>query len=390
MDNSYLKKELYQLFSENKGIFEFLQLGSLDGVWYWDLENPENEWLSPRFWEVLGYDPNTKEHLASEWQGIIHPEDLEVALENFDKHCADPTHPYDQIVRYKHQDNSTVWIRCRGMAIRNSENKPIRMLGAHTDISTLKRTELELQERNKELSDLNRQLNDFSHMVSHDLKVPLAQISKLARDLTATDEGNLSDRHNMKLDMIAGISQRLEKLIQGMLQLANADHGEAFESVDLSTLIHQVVGDMDHLLQLSSAKIEIDVDADIWGDPAQLYQVFLNLIDNAIKYRRNEAEPTIKITSQVVPERRISSFHNEKVCRISISDNGLGFDENQLPRVLSPFQRLHSTEVEGSGIGMATVNKIINHHNGSIGAKSQVGIGSTFLITLPLNSGNMH
>jgi len=116
---SYLEKELYALFQEDAYLFDFLQRGSLDGVWYWDLENRENEWMSPRFWHVLGFDPAEREHLSSEWQDLIHPEDLKVALDNLELHCDDPDHPYDQIVRYRHKDGSTVWVRCRGIAIRD-------------------------------------------------------------------------------------------------------------------------------------------------------------------------------------------------------------------------------------------------------------------------------
>ena len=141
----YLKRELYDLIRKDSSIFEFLQRGSLDGIWYWNLEMPEDEWMSPGFWELLGYDPEEKEHLASEWKDLIDPDDLKMALENFSKHCADPAHPYDQIVRYRHGDGSTVWVRCRGIAIRKEAGKPVRLLGAHTDLTQLKRTEEQLR-----------------------------------------------------------------------------------------------------------------------------------------------------------------------------------------------------------------------------------------------------
>lgn len=150
MRDNYLKSELYDLVKNDPSIFEFIQSGSLDGIWYWDLVNLENEWMSPKFWETLGYDPDEKKHLASEWQDIIFEEDLELATDNFGKHCADPDHPYDQIVRYKHKDGSTVWIRCRGLAIRDENGNPIRMLGAHTDITDLKETEKEILRLTKE------------------------------------------------------------------------------------------------------------------------------------------------------------------------------------------------------------------------------------------------
>jgi len=150
MEENYLKKELYELINADTSIFEFIQSGSLDGIWYWDLENPENEWMSPKFWETLGYNPDEKKHLANEWQDIIYQEDLKLAIENLEKHCANPNHPYDQIVRYKHINGSTIWIRCRGLAIRDKNGTARRMLGAHLDITSLKETEKEISRLTRE------------------------------------------------------------------------------------------------------------------------------------------------------------------------------------------------------------------------------------------------
>lgn len=140
----YLKAELYERIKTDESIFEFIQEGSFDGLWYWDLENPENEWMNDRFWTVLGYNPDEMPHKSSAWKSIINQEDLKVATENFVKHCENPNHPYDQIVRYTHKDGSTKWIRCRGLAIRDANGKPIRMLGAHQDISGIKNSETAL------------------------------------------------------------------------------------------------------------------------------------------------------------------------------------------------------------------------------------------------------
>ena len=150
-ETHYLEEELYQLVQGDRSIFEFLQSGSLDGIWYWDLENPENEWMSPQFWATLGYDPKKQKHLASEWQDLINPEDLQVAFDNFRKHCADPNHPYDQVVRYRHKNGSTVWVRCRGIAIRDEAGNPIRMLGAHNELTKQKQTEERLRKSEEEL-----------------------------------------------------------------------------------------------------------------------------------------------------------------------------------------------------------------------------------------------
>ena len=164
----YLKNELYELIKNDDAIFEFLQFASLDGMWYWDLENPEHEWMNAKFWTTLGYDPADMPHRADAWQDIINPDDLQLALDNFNEHCADPNHPYDQIVRYQHKDGSTVWIRCRGLAIRDENGTPMRMLGAHNDITKFKEAEL----RAKENAQLYKTLidNQSAYLIKLDLE----------------------------------------------------------------------------------------------------------------------------------------------------------------------------------------------------------------------------
>ena len=117
-----------------------IQSGVLDGVWFWDLCSPEHEWMSPRFWHVLGYDPATMPHSPDAWRSLIHPEDLPRALADFDKHLADPGFEYKMIVRYKagplrEVAGGWVWVRCRGEVVR-IDDQPAYMVGCHTDLTT--------------------------------------------------------------------------------------------------------------------------------------------------------------------------------------------------------------------------------------------------------------
>lgn len=154
MTRHYLEVELYDKVKSDPEIFDFLQAGSLDGIWYWDLENQDQEWISARLWEELGYDPKQMSHSPSAWMDLIFPEDLETATANLEAHLEDPDHPYDQVVRYRHKNGSTVWVRCRGIAICDESGKPKRMLGCHNNITPYMEIAKELEAANAELSEV--------------------------------------------------------------------------------------------------------------------------------------------------------------------------------------------------------------------------------------------
>jgi len=145
---NYLKKELYERTRNDNKIFEFIQHTTQDGLWYWDLENPENEWMNSVFWETLGYDPSEKPHKMSAWKEIVNEEDLKQVEKAIENHLANPESEFDEIIRYRHKNGYAVWIRCKGMAIRDENGNPVRMLGAHTDISDMVRKEKFLERCN--------------------------------------------------------------------------------------------------------------------------------------------------------------------------------------------------------------------------------------------------
>ncbi|WP_436397661.1 PAS domain-containing protein [Roseobacter sp. S98] len=158
-DQHYLESELESLIRTDPAIWRFIREASLDGVWYWDLNDPQHEYMSPEFWQLFGFDPKTKKHMAAEWQNLIYPEDLELAKENLGAHLADPSHPYDQVVRYRCSDGKTAWVRCRGIAVRDEQGNPTRLLGAHNDITALKNEEQAAKSNSEFLS----QVMDTAH-----------------------------------------------------------------------------------------------------------------------------------------------------------------------------------------------------------------------------------
>ncbi|MBW1294325.1 PAS domain-containing protein [Aquimarina litoralis] len=141
----YLKSELYNLVKTDSAIFDFIQEAALDGIWFWDLLDPENVWMNPRYWTLFGYDPEKMPHKVDSWQEIVFKEDLKNVYANFTAHAEDPSIPYDQIVRFRHKLGHTIWVRCRGVMLRDDRGKPVKMLGAHTDITTIKKKEEEIK-----------------------------------------------------------------------------------------------------------------------------------------------------------------------------------------------------------------------------------------------------
>lgn len=169
----YLEKELHTLLREDKLMFEFFQEDVVDGLWYWDLVEPENEWMSAKFWRLFGYDPEFKTHKTHEWQNLIFEEDLRVATRNFELHLRKPSIPYDQVVRYHHKDGSVVWVRCKGVAIHNSNGEAVRMLGCHLDMTRFMEKQQELlglkikyDRACRELKELETNLNRSKAMNS--------------------------------------------------------------------------------------------------------------------------------------------------------------------------------------------------------------------------------
>src|SRR6056297_4160613 len=211
MDNkdrdNYLKQELYQLIQTDQTMFDFIQESSLDGLWYWDLEDMENEWMNAKFWTTLGYDPEEMPHKSSAWKDIIYQDDLKLATENLKRHMENPDHPYDQIVRYLHKNGSTVWIRCRGLIVRDEKGKPIRMIGAHQDITSLKESEMKLQK----LSDELKASNEEMEASNEELKASNEEMEASNEEIEAMNEElvNLNDELELSYKRLQDSEEKL-------------------------------------------------------------------------------------------------------------------------------------------------------------------------------------
>jgi PAS domain S-box-containing protein len=371
----YLERELLDLVQSDAAIFRFLEAGSLDGVWYWDLTDPAQEWLSPRFWEVFGYDAADKRHLASEWQDMIHPEDLEVALENFQKHCADPSHPYDQLVRYLHADGSTVWVRCRGIAIRDADGKPIRMLGAHNEVTALKRAEEELAAKAAELERSNAELARFAHVVSHDLRSPLHTIAGFVELLALELGDELSDAAKRHVEFVRDGVFRISRLVDDLLAYSKVGGADTEpEVVDLAAVFDEVHASLAAEIAAVGGKVERHYLPRVLGQHFEFQQLFQNLVSNAVRYRSDDRP--LKV---VASARRAGA-----VWCVEVEDNGRGVSPEQQERVFELFERGHRVDRDaGTGMGLALCRRIVERQGGEISLTSDGVSGSVVRFSWP-------
>ncbi len=238
----------------------------------------------------------------------------------------------------------------------------------------LKRALAELEESNAKLAATNKELEAFSYSVSHDLRSPLRSIDGFSQALLEDYEGKLDETGQDYLNRLRGASQKMGELIDGMLKLSRLTRSEMHqETVDLSALAEEIAGRLRETHPERRAKFIIEKGLSAEGDPQLLRALFENLLSNAWKFTRNKPEAKI--------EFRLD--HNGSSKAYFIRDNGAGFDMTYSDKLFGAFQRLHdANEFPGTGIGLATVQRIIHRHGGTVRAEGAVGKGATFYFTL--------
>jgi PAS domain S-box-containing protein len=254
-----------------------------------------------------------------------------------------------------------------------------------TDISGRKLAEEEIRTLNAELEDrvaqrtselavANKELESFSYSVSHDLRAPLRAIDGFSQALQEDCGNQLDATGRLHVERVRAATQRMGVLIDDMLRLSRVVRGELrLESIDLSALACVVAEDLAHQEPTRRARVAIQDGLVVEADPRLLRVVLENLLGNAWKFTRDQAEPVIELGADASGEGAV----------YYVRDNGAGFDMNHVERLFAPFQRLHSdAEFPGNGIGLATVQRIVSRHGGRVWAEGAVGRGTTVYWTL--------
>ena len=248
------------------------------------------------------------------------------------------------------------------------------ILLAIEDITERRQREEELKKLSEELARSNADLKDFAYVASHDLKKPLQSIEGFAKLLGRRYKGKLDAKADEFIEYISSDVKRMQELIKDLLEYSQLGAKEKkFKPTDCSGVVEKAVGNLQAAIEESNAVVTYDELPTVMVDTPQMISLFQNLIDNAIKFRGEEA-PRIHISAERKGDEWV----------FSIQDNGIGIDPKDSERIFGMFQRLHgSTDYPGTGIGLAICKKIVEQHGGRIWVESETGKGSTFYFTMP-------
>ena len=261
-------------------------------------------------------------------------------------------------------------------------------IATYQDITDLETTTEMMVEYTKKLERSNRELVDFAYVASHDLQEPLRKIEAFGDRLVKKYISVLPEEGQMFVGRMQSAANRMRQLINDLLSYSRVTTAAApMQTVALNDVLSGVLSDLQIRIEETGATIEVGELPKIEADPMQMRQLFQNLIGNAIKFRKKDVDPVVRIAAEFIVTQDLAV--PGRAVTIKVADNGIGFEQQFKDQIFVIFQRLHSrNEYEGTGIGLATCRKIVERHQGLIDAIGIQGEGSTFLITLPLSQSN--
>ncbi len=245
----------------------------------------------------------------------------------------------------------------------------------------------QLIENNEHLKEMNEELDQFAYMASHDLQEPLRKIQMFSdKIMTKKTHDEEAERYFTK---IISASKRMQSLINNLLDFSRHSVSSSdFKKTDLDQLLKETIQEMEPDIEKTKAQIIYDKLPTVSAVPGLMQQLFCNLLSNAVKFRRENVPPVVNIKSEKIGSAELSNYmthvNGSTFYKITVSDNGIGFDDKDSQEIFKVFKRLHNyQDFEGTGVGLSICKKIIEKHGGFITAESVVDKGSTFTIGIP-------
>ncbi|MBF2086828.1 PAS domain-containing protein [Thermoleptolyngbya sp. C42_A2020_037] len=345
------------------------------GTWDWNT-NHEITW-DDRMYEIYGLQRLQalgRPVQYREWCDRLHLDDL-VSTETALQAALLGEGDYDVEFRIWRTDGELRWIKANGIVQRDAHGNPISMTGINYDITKRKRAEAEILQKSIQLEASNRELEAFAYSVSHDLRSPLRAIDGFSRALLEDYGHQFDDEGRDYFNRIRHNVQRMGMLIDDLLSLSRVSRAEMRHvAVNLSAIAQELLQELQTAEPERQIECIIAPDVIVWADPSLMRVVLSNLLQNAWKFTSHH--PTARIEFGIIKQDEQPTYF--------VQDDGAGFDMAYSSMLFGVFQRLHNmTEFPGTGIGLATVQRIIHRHGGQVWAEAAVEQGATFYFTLP-------
>lgn len=366
-------KELENTLIENQLRYDLAIKGSSDGIWDWDIKN-KKMWVSPRVMELFEVNSNKYDDSEQANRQRIHPEDYDRVFAHVDEHFTKNT-PYSIEYRIRTDTGKYKWYLSRGIVTLNNEGEPYRMAGTLQCIDERKEMEEKEKKYTEELQRSNQELQQFAYIASHDLQEPLRMISSFLQLLSKKYYDKLDLDAKEYIDFAVDGSIRMQQMISDLLAYSRLQSSKkSFNHYDINKTLDKAIETLKESIKAKSANIYFDqMPHRMLCDEIQIFQVFMNLIGNSIKFSKPDEKPNIYISHSETDE-----FHYFKV-----KDNGIGIESKYYDRIFNIFQRLHTREeYPGTGIGLSICQKIIARHNGSINVNSEPSKGAEFIFSI--------
>ena len=362
------------------------------GTWEMDLLMRTAFW-SDGMYILFGYDPEKDRN------DLIINEDL------YQKHLSAEDFEKGKVQRKAalENENSYVWdyqittnqgetkqLETFGKIIRDIRGRAVKVIGTTRDVTQVINYERELERKIAELKRSNKDLEDFAYVASHDMHEPLRKVHSFADRLKIKYGSSLDEEATGYLDRILAATQNARLMIDGLMAFSRlSTKGYWFEKVNLNALITEVINDLELTIEETHAQMDVGPLPEIDAIRIQIKQLMTNIISNALKFRKNDVAPVIAIKSKKLTRQETDQLNldlNSTYYKITIKDNGIGFEEEYAEIIFQMFQRLNSrSEYPGSGIGLALCKKITENHQGIIRAASNPGEGTVISVIVPSN-----
>jgi len=386
LDVNAQKNTAEQLIYQEEQLLEAQEQANM-ASYEWDIETNELT-VTPHFLKIFELDEGFN---RDEIMKFINPDDVGKINETR-RNAIDTNSAFNTVYRYaKNGNEKKIW--SKGIAGEKNGKKIVRgtvmdVTERENMIEQLQVSERTLFQKNNELQRSNASLEEYAYVASHDLKEPLRKISTFGDRLYSSQYEHLTSEGQVYLQKIIDSSRRMQVMINDLLSVSTISGNKNFEPVNLNDILAEALQSIEHKIEEKNAIVTYSDLPVVSIVPSQFRQLFQNLINNSLKFSRENVQPQITVTHTYTSYKEVADLgivQAKKYLKLIFTDNGIGFDNIYASKIFTIFQRLHGKqEYEGTGIGLAICKKIVENHSGIIFATGVPNKGATFTIIIPL------